>query len=33
MDDETVAQIMERTQHLIEEGTRREPAEDIEQNA
>lgn len=33
MDDETVARIMKRTQRLIEEGTRREPPEDIEQDA
>lgn len=33
MDDETVEEIMRRTERLIEEGTRREPPEEIEEDA
>jgi hypothetical protein len=31
MDDETVAEIMRRTERLIEEGTRREPPEELKE--
>lgn len=30
MDNETVRELMQRTQRLIEEGTRREPPEELE---